>query len=55
MAPGDKSLLDSALQISPSRGRPGPETLAIFSHVLHHAEDDEHLYIFISQPFPGAQ
>jgi len=55
MALGDKSLLDSALQISPSRAGPGPATLAIFSHVLHNAEVDEHLHIFISQLFPGAQ
>lgn len=55
MAPGDKLLLDSPLQISPSRAGPGLATLAIFSHVLHNAEVDEHLHIFISQPFPGAQ
>lgn len=42
-------------QISPSRAGPGPATLAIFSHVLHNAEVDEQLHIFISQPFPGAQ
>lgn len=55
MAPGDKSLLDSVLWISPSRARPGTAILAIFSHVLHNAELDDHLHIFISQPFPGAQ
>lgn len=38
-----------------SRARPGPATLAIFSHVLHNAEVDAHLHIFISQPLPGAQ